>query len=75
MTKTPVSEIKIGQLIKVTTKVETDGDRTFTVLLAAHTKKAAPARIVDIIREGRWAFIITDMGQIMIGASGKVTLV
>jgi hypothetical protein len=72
MTKTAVRDIKVGQLIKVTREIYSE---TESALVPAHTKKAAPARIVGIERSGRYTFIETDMGTIMIGAAGKVTIV
>ena len=75
MTKTekaPINDKLIGQIIKVASVVHSDGSVS---LVPAHTKKAAPARVTGIERAGRYVFIDTDMGGIMIGAGGKVTVV
>lgn len=72
MMKIQVNEAQVGMTIKV--KVHTNSDKS-TCLVAAHTKSAIDAKITEIDGEGRWIFLVTDAGSIMMGRGGKVTVV
>ena len=70
--KTQVSEVTVGSQIKVKVHENSDGSK---VLVPAHTKSADAATVTGIETAGRYVFIDTTAGQIMIGAAGKVTLI
>ncbi len=71
MNKVQANKITAGTIIKVKRVEYPNGA---SALIGAHTKSAATAMVTGVEVAGRYIFLDTTAGQIMIGAGGKLSI-